>query len=190
MMVKNVSYSFIGIAGQIGAGKTSLARKLSQRLGSETVSFGSFVKSQALSRNVPINRNALQDLGEQLIKELGVEHFVEQSLALERFPEHALLILDGIRHIEIWEAIKTRAETKLLVYLDIPEAERLKRVLEREQSEEAEVLSQFHHPMELNATRLKPLADIVWSQLEIAPLTDLVVRKLQSANGDSTCDSD
>ncbi|MGI0015006.1 MAG: ATP-binding protein, partial [Nitrososphaera sp.] len=120
----------VGIAGQIGSGKTSLAMELSKRLNWKLISFGSFVRSEANRRGIKIDRVALQQLGEDLIAELGPDEFVRQVLYSDTI--HSNIVIDGIRHVEIWQAIRSITQKSILVYLDIPEEVRIARLQQRD----------------------------------------------------------
>ncbi|GHO57575.1 AAA family ATPase [Ktedonobacter robiniae] len=70
----------IGLSGQSGSGKTSLVRALTIALQGDVISFGSSVRAEAQRRGKEDNRSALQDLGEALIQEYGVDAFVQRVL--------------------------------------------------------------------------------------------------------------
>jgi dephospho-CoA kinase len=70
----------IGLAGQIAAGKTTIATRLAARLGIPRVSFGDEVRRVAAERGLPADRAVLQDLGEELIA-AGWDSFCRAVLA-------------------------------------------------------------------------------------------------------------
>jgi len=167
------SFRIIGIAGQIGSGKTSLALELCKRLNAKKVSFGDFVRSEAIRRNIIPTRFALQELGETLIAELGPYDFVQR--VLDSTDIHPIMVLDGVRHIEIWQAIRSLAPRSLLIYLDIKEATRLDRLRSRDNLSDCSIKRAMLHTMEVNIPKLKDLADIVLLE---SPLEEMVFEAL------------
>lgn len=149
----------VGIAGQIGSGKTSLAMELSKRLNWKLISFGSFVRSEANRRGINIDRVALQQLGEDLITELGPDEFVRQVLFSDKINSN--MVIDGIRHVEIWQAIRSIAQQSILVYLDIPEEVRIARLQQRDNLDIDSIKLAMFHPMERNIPFLRQFSDLV-----------------------------
>jgi dephospho-CoA kinase len=74
----------VGVAGAIGSGKSELSRALTQ-IGGVRLSFGDFIRDEARRHELDPTRENLQQLGEQLIAELGAEEFVRRLL-VERPP--------------------------------------------------------------------------------------------------------
>jgi cytidylate kinase len=169
MKTQTASFRVIGIAGQIGSGKTSLARELCKRLNAQKVSFGEFVCSEAIRRNIRPDRPALQELGEKLISELGAHNFVRQ--VLDTVDVHSIMVLDGVRHIEIWQAICSIAPESILIYLDVPETTRINRLKNRDNLDDDTLGKAMSHPMEVNIPLLKNLASIVFYE---SPLDDML----------------
>lgn len=149
----------IGIAGQIGSGKTSLAKELCSRLNWKPISFGSFVRSEANRRGIRIDRVALQQLGEDLIAKLGPDEFVRQVLYSDAINPN--IIIDGIRHIEVWQAIRSITHKCILVYLDIPEKVRIARLQQRDNLGIDSIKLAMLHPMEQNIHLLRQYSNLV-----------------------------
>lgn len=167
------SFRIIGIAGQIGSGKTSLALELCERLNAQKVSFGDFIRSEALRRNIIPTRPALQELGETLIAELGPCNFVQR--VLNSTDIRPIMILDGVRHIEIWQAIRSFAPRSILIYLDVAEVTRFERLKGRDNLDDGSIEVAMRHPMEERISQLKSLADIVLLE---SPLEEMVSEAL------------
>src|SRR6266699_1914435 len=125
-------FTIIALSGQTGSGKTSLARELSNRLGAPVVSFGSFVRSQARNRGGAEDRVALQNLGQTLIDELGPDEFVRKVVQSGEENSGKTLILEGVRSVEIWQAVQKQASKSVLIYLDIEEGKRTERLMKRD----------------------------------------------------------
>jgi len=160
MMKDKTNFSnIVGIAGQIGSGKTSLAKELCKRLNWQLISFGSFVRSEANRRGLKIERAALQQLGENLISEFGPAEFVRQVLCSNK--PFSNIVIDGIRHVEIWQAIQSVAQKGILVYLDVPEEVRIARLHERDDSDIDSIKLAMLHPMGKNIYLLRQYSNLV-----------------------------
>lgn len=153
----------VGIAGAIGSGKTELAKALTTHLNCSTVSFGAFVKQEAKKRNIEPVRHNLQELGTQMIRELGSKKFTQLVLQTATFPCD-IVILDGIRHIDVWKSVKNLIPRSWLVYIDIDEPTRLNRLLKRDGLSLSETES---HNMEIVAKALKQEADVILTSTDI-----------------------
>ncbi|MGB2625018.1 MAG: ATP-binding protein [Candidatus Acidiferrum sp.] len=119
-----------GLSSKMGAGKSTIARALSERFGIPRVSFGDYVREVARARHLQESRPALQELGESLVRE-DPDGFVRAVLSKVHFTSGA--VIDGIRHIEILEAI-TKLVSPLgvvLVYVECDEQIRIRRLVER-----------------------------------------------------------
>ena len=143
----------------MGSGKTSLARELCGRLNWNLISFGSFVRSEAQRRGIRIDRVALQQLGEDLIAELGPDDFVRQVLYSDNINSN--IVIDGIRHVKIWQTIQVLAQRSLLVYLNVPEEIRIARLQQRDNLGIDSVKWAMLHPMERNIPLLRQFSNLV-----------------------------
>ncbi len=160
MMADKIAFSnIVGIAGQIGSGKTSLAMELCKRLNWKTISFGSYIRSEANRRGIKLDRVALQQLGEDLIAELGPGEFVRHVLYSDKI--YPNIVLDGIRHVEIWQAIRAITQKSILVYLDVSEEVRIARLQQRDNLDIDSIKLAMFHPMEKNIPFLRRFADLV-----------------------------
>lgn len=149
------------LSGQTGSGKTSLARELVLKLNANFVSFGSYVRNVATSRGVGSDRASLQDLGQLLIEEFGPDAFVREVLSSGQGSCDAVTVLDGVRSVEIWRAVQKLASDSLLIYLDIGEDERIRRLVERDKLEAISIRQAMRHSMEESVPELRPHADLI-----------------------------
>ena len=109
------------------------------------------------------NRPALQQIGQAAVTK-DPQAFVSGALAWAGALDDESLVLDGIRHISVWEAIQQLASTigqqAKLVFVDMPEEERRIRLASRGISPE-EVFIQDQHASEQDVRdRLKRAADL------------------------------
>lgn len=131
----------VGIAGKIASGKSSLARALADRLKARRLGFGDYVRFVAVSRGLnPSDRAILQNLGQDLATR-DPSAFVTSVLSFAGYSPREDIVFDGVRHEAIWHAIQAVAagnhDVTLLVFLDMPEEMRLRRLAARGLGREA-----------------------------------------------------
>lgn len=101
--MKNLVLAF---SGKIASGKTTISREVAHILNWPWVSFGDFIRSVARERGLEESREVLQELGEKFVKE-EQEWLCQKVLSQEKWAPGGSLIIDGIRHIEILNKLKT-----------------------------------------------------------------------------------
>ncbi len=154
----------IGVAGPIASGKSTLSRALATRFSAKLLSFGDYVRHVARSRGIDVSdRRALQDLGQSLVAG-DVRSFVSGALDLANVSKSGDAILDGVRHHAVWTEIVTVAslngQSAKLVFLDMPEQERQRRLAIRGLSRD-QAVAQDSHACEADVQqRLKSQADL------------------------------
>jgi hypothetical protein len=125
--LSGLSVPVIAFAGRISSGKSSLAQVLASHIGAESVSFADYVRSRARSDSGPVvlPRRKLQELGASLAED--PQQFCDLVLrsATEWSPGRPLVV-DGVRHVTILDALRTRCvpASVLLVYIDSAEGRR------------------------------------------------------------------
>jgi cytidylate kinase len=109
----------IAFSGLPQTGKTTLARRLAKELKCKFVSFGDFVRQEAVRRGIekPTRRD-LQDLGQALVTE-DLLAFCRHVLETVKFSPGEQIVLDGVRHKEVLEAVAnlSPAQPIKLIYL-------------------------------------------------------------------------
>jgi dephospho-CoA kinase len=147
----------ICLTGGIASGKTTLADALRAALpGAVRLSFGDVVRRRAQATCAEPTREHLQETGLQLIRE-GWVSFVDELLSgLEGDP--AVLVVEGVRHREAVDTLRTRQPTRrlLLVYVEIADQHRQVRLARR--AEPDHVLT---HNVERDVESLRAVADVV-----------------------------
>jgi cytidylate kinase len=121
--------SIICFSGLPQTGKTTLSRRLALELRCKFVSFGDFVRQEALKRGiVNATRRDLQDLGQDLVKE-NVSEFCHEVLGTVQFSPGEQIVIDGIRHKEVLEVISkiSRNQPMKVIYLTASERTRKRR---------------------------------------------------------------
>lgn len=148
--------TIVGISGEIGSGKTSIAFALSERLPFSSVrSFGAVVRQEASARGRGVTRDELQTTGIELINE-GWDVFVAKTLHPQ--PDTATVIVDGIRHPKAVTALRRLwPEARfLLVYIKPSEATIRRRFEARGESVES-----LSHAVEAELPDVLAIADLV-----------------------------
>lgn len=125
----------ITLAGPIGSGKSTLARAIAAASGAPSAGFGNYVRSLAAERGQDVERRqVLQDLGHELVQ-ADARAFLEGALAWSGHASGQDLLLDGLRHVSILDALRQREaeglDTVTLFYLDTPRETRRARVAAR-----------------------------------------------------------
>jgi len=152
--------AIIVLASRIGGGKSTLAHALSKLSGFPIFSFGQYVKEIAVTRNIALSREALQNLGEQLVTD-DPESFTRSALCGVNFSVG--LIIDGLRHQSVIEQIRrlARQVSVVLVFVQTDRQVRIDRLQARGMSV-YEIERADNHIMErfLEET-LIPVANVV-----------------------------
>ncbi len=154
----------LSIAGPIASGKTTIALAVAAKLGWPYVSFGDYVRGEALTRGLdPNSRLELQRLGNELIDQ-GWEKFCSSVLSMAKWDRGKSLIIDGVRHTECLETIKTLVKPidTYLIYIHIDDESRRLRILDRKIIDAEEIVQIDTHDTEIQVmSKLEPLGDLI-----------------------------
>lgn len=165
----------IGIAGAIGSGKSTLAKALGAAVGAKSFSFGDYVRFRASETKISApTRRELQDLGHALV-EADPNDFAAGVLSWIGYLPNTTMIVDGVRHIAVWEAVVrcVAPEPALLIYLRVDRDERLRRAAARGLS--ANDLAEWDaHPTERDLPALQSAAKLV---IESRATIDATIQK-------------
>lgn len=172
----------IGISGKLGGGKSSVAAQLADSLRCPLASFGDFVRRRARADGMAERREALQELGAALLETLGPREFATQVLETSGWASGQSVVVEGVRHPEIAMALK---EIVLpirfcLVYLDVPEADRLTRLAARDGLDPEEVDRLDRHSTEIGVTQdVKRMADhVIDAGRDLTVVANDILRRL------------
>lgn len=148
-MLKNVQGNIaLGFCGSMGAGKSTLISKLKERwVEVDVISFGGYIRHQAELLGLEPERKNLQNLGQSLYEQHGPELFVNHVLQWAQ-PETKIHLFDGVRHIQVWDAICQRHERNVLIFLDLSSELQQTRLHNRESVEASHVFQSNFHPVE------------------------------------------
>jgi dephospho-CoA kinase len=149
----------IGIAGRIGAGKTSAAKYLSTRYGFQYLRYSLVLKDWRASDSN--SKHELQEIGWQVMAG-GMQEELNRRLIAQIGPDTSVAV-DGLRHPIDYEAQK-RSFLSLfhLLYIDSPRNIRWTRLRGRGRYESQEAFDTADsHPVEQQIESLKNKAEAV-----------------------------
>ena len=142
-------------SGRLGSGKTQLSQQVAEALGMRWTSFSSIIKIIAGESGIPIQREALQALGEELVAN-SPESLCRRVLEGAQPVNNQPIIIDGLRHREIYLLLKQLSAPRQLrcIYVDVPEAIRMERLMKRERLTVAEVYRLEQHSTEIQVANV------------------------------------
>lgn len=149
----------VGVAGRAGSGKSVLSTKLAKKLDARRVGFGDLIRREATERGVAGERTDLQEVGQELLDRVGAEALV--AMVLDPVAAEPSVIVDGVRHVSVAEALAPKADDFLLVYVEAPDDVRAARLATRDDELPIEVLDR--HATERELPLLKERAQLVVS---------------------------
>jgi cytidylate kinase len=122
----------LAFSGKLGSGKTTVSKLLAERVGARWNSFGNTVKRIAQERGLPMEREALQALGEELVSN-SPKAFCQRVISEAEPSSGRGLVLDGLRHTVILKHLQQSLLPSLLipVFVDVDEPVRLDRIQRR-----------------------------------------------------------
>ncbi|WP_438023418.1 AAA family ATPase [Sorangium sp. So ce233] len=178
----------IGVVGGIAAGKSTFCAALADALDAEVTGFGAFVREHAAERGLDsTSREVLQPLGERLKEELGADEFARRVLGRARL--QARVVVDGIRHVDIVDALKEAAAPRpfALVFLDADDETCQQRASTRpEGAARLQELAAHSTEQQVHDGSLRERADLVLdARLPVGDLVDATMNYLSRRSVES-----
>lgn len=118
----------ICITGKLRSGKSYLANELKNHFLVPIVSFGKYLVDYSERNGYKTDRQSLQNLGNEFIKS-DAELFLNNVINYSEINGNDIIIIEGIRHLEIARAIRKLSETCYFIYCNTPDNIRYKRFL-------------------------------------------------------------
>lgn len=145
----------IAIAGRTGARTSDIVKSLRVYPGVLIASFGDFLRKQ--------NRGGadLQEFGQTFLASRGPAAMVEGILAGKRPSEEQALIIDGLRHDEVWQVLKEIFPQTKLFCVDPPEQVLITALAADKRIDVSEARKRVEHPVERGVATLARKADCV-----------------------------
>src|SRR3989338_6976651 len=129
----------IYVAGKICSGKSTLAKKIAEHTGYPLISFGGILKDHLVRSDLPVTRESLQRIGQELIDQLGYDGFLRWSI------EHSPQIQ--------WNG-------PLIVYCVCDLGTQLARLMTRDQLDENDARETLSHETEQYVSELEASANL------------------------------
>lgn len=146
----------IYVAGKICSGKSTLAKKIADHTGYPLISFGGILKDHLVKSDLPVTRESLQRIGQELIDQLGYDGFLRWSI--EHSPQiqwNGSLIVDGLRHGEIYFRLVETFPHSILIYCACDPGTQLARLMARYQQDENDARETLSHETEKYVSELE-----------------------------------
>jgi dephospho-CoA kinase len=126
----NTAFAF---CGPIGSGKSSVSKAFAARIGAGWNSFGNTVKQIVDEAGLPLTRETLQRVGEELVQKNPTE-FCNRVISGAQLGSATPVVIDGIRHISILELLRSLIFPRSFacIYVESPLQLRLQRVKQRD----------------------------------------------------------
>lgn len=158
--VSNISRPLFSIliTGSIGSGKSTAAAYL-QKHGWYVISAGDVIRDMCLYEGLPTTRKALQTFGENLINRKGAEYFA--NILLGKSLNFEKVVFEGIRPLAVVSLLKESLPNSLVIFLEVNEANRKKRLLMRKCIDPVDFDEIINHPLEQSVLENRSIADIV-----------------------------
>jgi len=140
----------VSFAAPIEAGKTTLSTRLGLQLGAPRVSFGDYLRELARKSVKEVTREVLQELGDRLVNQ-DVGAFCEEVLKQQPWQPRRPLIIDGVRHVEVLDAlVGILAPAKVyLIFINVDRMTQSKRFEQDPLPHEKRLDELEQHPTEL-----------------------------------------
>jgi dephospho-CoA kinase len=152
---------WLGIAGPIASGKTTLARHVELKYGYRYVRYSEILARMLEERGETIDRGSLQRIGATVFEEMGGEGLTR--LLIDQVRDNQFVVVDGIRHLSDVQALRQSCGEREFVLIYLLSGLDIRK---RRYEAEAEITSPwFHdacaHAVEAEVAILESQADFV-----------------------------
>lgn len=150
------------VSGRIASGKTSLAKRLSDRMTIRCVSFGSVVQGMLPGTRSP-TRGRLQDHGQHIMDAYGAGWLLLRALESHGIPLGcgARVIFDGVRHASMVDEIRSVSRASCVLFVDARPDVRLARYKSRGRDRAKAFRKADGHRVEAELGSIRREADFV-----------------------------
>lgn len=157
-MVEQSRHAFV-IAGEIGAGKSTVSRIMVRNHGFQQLSYVDLIWKPILDRRgLPHTRHNLQELGAELLRSHGPVELARKILPY--VPESESFVIDDVRTLEVFHTLKDAIPELTLVYVNVSDEVRRKRAIQRDGGTMREQIVAESFPTEREIPELQGLSDI------------------------------
>ncbi len=149
------------LAGGIASGKSILAGAIADRICYPSMSFGGALRRISDRNGWPSDRGSLQALGQSRIEELGYPRFLDWIVGQAGYDWSAPLIVDGVRHGEIYRLIADQFHPAMLVFMECSPELQLSRLVRRDGLSEAQARRVLAHETEMHLPELMTMSTLI-----------------------------
>jgi transcriptional regulator with XRE-family HTH domain/cytidylate kinase len=156
ILLRSLEPQVIAFSGRRASGKSTVSSEVAKALEWKWASFGTYLRAAAKHEGVSDSTENLQELGAMFVKQ--PDRFCREVLSYSGWQAGEPLIIEGVRHREVMESLRkivAPLEARL-VFLDVEEAERMRRLEEREQSSEERTKAVEEHSTEKQVKEILP----------------------------------
>ncbi len=155
--MKPIKTSII-IIGRICSGKTTYSKEIAKFLNIQVKSFSTYLKHYCEMNGIQINRENLQNIGEDLIN-TQPQVFLENVINFEKGPSD-IIIFEGVRHKIILDELNNLSEKTIPIFISVDPETRYNRYINRDKKTDRKIsFEQFlaidNHPVEMEIESLK-----------------------------------
>lgn len=167
----SVPVAVVAVSGPIGAGKTTVAVMLADRLGWPQTGYGDLIRAVAAGRGLPASRGVLQQIGAELING-GWGSFTTAVLDSATWRPGQPLVIDGLRHVQAASTLRRIVipVPVTVIYLDVPPLTGLNRARNRDRlTSEPSRKQVLYHPVEQDLPDVRDQAALVLDASHTGP---------------------
>ncbi len=155
---------YIGVAGVIASGKTTVTKAIAQNYSLQVLSFGGVLREYCLRNSIIPSRSNLQNLGQNLITQLGQRGFMHWTMEnASSISWKNGIILDGFRHKDVYKEFKFIFPNSILIFCDCPKDAQVVRICQRDKISPREAREIIEHPSEQDIKALQDSADFIFT---------------------------
>ena len=137
------------VAGGTCSGKSTLAERIAEHTGYPIFSFGGCLRDYARGAGLSLAVESLQNLGQGLISQLGYDGFLQWVIAHSPAIQwDQALILDGVRHVAMYDSLKKTFPLNVLVYCACDKETQTARMMNRDGISREDAEHILSHPLE------------------------------------------
>ena len=156
ILLRSLEPQVIAFSGKRASGKSIVSSEVAKALNWKKASFGEYLRATARHEGVSDSTENLQELGASLVKE--PDRFCREVLSYCGWQSGEPLIVEGVRHKEIMDSLRKLVAPleARLIFLEVDESERQRRLEAREESSEQRTKAVEEHSTEKQVKDVLP----------------------------------
>ncbi len=181
----------LGFTGKLTSPRSATSKEVAKRLDYPRVSFGEYLREYVAKRGLPLSREVLQEVGDDLVKK-DAERLCDKVLSRANWKRGQPLVIDSIRHDDVLPVLESRVSPIPfgLICLNMEWSDQEKRWKDMEVTEKEDlpffsnlIALQFHDAEIDVINSLIQKADfVIDGNRSVEELTDDIVKFFESWN--------